>query len=74
MPKLRASTPQEIIRLLEQKGFVLDRIRGSHHIYYHPVSKRRAVVPLHHGELPKGTLLEILTRAGLTKEDLRNLR
>ncbi len=66
-------TPQKIIKVLEKKGFVLDRIKGSHHIYYHPEMKRRVVVPLHKRDLPKGTLFEILKQAGINKEELREL-
>lgn len=73
MSKLPSLTPQKIIKVLEKKGFVLDRIKGSHHIYYHPETKKRAVVPLHKRDLPKGTLLEILKQAGITKEELRKL-
>ncbi|MBW2039951.1 MAG: type II toxin-antitoxin system HicA family toxin [Candidatus Methanospirareceae archaeon] len=73
MPKLPSLTPQKIIKVLEKKGFVLDRIKGSHHIYYHPEMKRRVVVPLHKRDLPKGTLLEILKQAGINKEELREL-
>jgi predicted RNA binding protein YcfA (HicA-like mRNA interferase family) len=32
MPKLPALTPQKLIKILEQHGFVLDRVKGSHHI------------------------------------------
>jgi len=28
MPKLPSLTPQKIIKVLEKKGFVLDRIKG----------------------------------------------
>jgi len=73
MPKLPSLTPQKIIKVLEKKGFVLDRIKGSHHIYYHPETKRRVVVPLHKRDLPRGTLLEILKQAGINKEELRDL-
>jgi len=73
MPKLPALTPQKIIKVLGRRGFILDRIKGSHHIYYHPETKRRAVVPLHKRDLPKGTLLEILKQAGMTKEELKDL-
>ncbi len=73
MPKLPSLTPQRIIKILEEKGFIQERIKGSHHIYYHPETKRRAVVPLHKRELPKGTLLEILKQAGISKEDLRKI-
>ena len=53
MPKLPSLTPQKIIKILERKGFVLDRIKGSHHIYYHPETKKRAVIPLYKRNLPK---------------------
>jgi len=54
MPELPSLTPRKIIKVLEKKGFVLDRIKGSHHIYYHPGMKRRAVIPLHKRDLPQG--------------------
>lgn len=73
MSKLPSLTPRKIIKVLEKKGFVLDRVKGSHHIYYHPETKRRAVVPLHKKDLPKGTLLEILKQANISKEELRAL-
>ena len=71
MPKLPSLTPQKAIKVLEKNGFVLDRIKGSHPIYYHLETKRRMVVPLHKKDLPKGTLLEILKQAGTSKEELK---
>lgn len=73
MPKLPSLTPQKIINVLGKSGFVLDRTKGSHHIYYHPQTKRRVVVPLHKKDLPKGTLLEILKQASIKREELRDL-
>ncbi len=73
MPKLPSLSPQKIIRALERKGFVLDRIKGSHHIYYDSETKRRVVVPLHKKDLPKGTLLEILKQAGISRDELEEL-
>jgi predicted RNA binding protein YcfA (HicA-like mRNA interferase family) len=70
MPKLPSLKPQDIIKILESKGFILDRTKGSHYIYYHPVTKRRVVVPYHKNDPPKGTLLAILSQAGISKEDL----
>jgi len=55
---------------LERKGFALDHASGSHFIYYHPESKRRAVVPKHSRDIPKGTLLSLLREAGFTREEL----
>ncbi len=65
MPKIPAITPQKIINLLKKKGFILDRTKGSHHIYYHAETKKRIVIPFHKKDLPKGTLHEILRQAGL---------
>ena len=70
MPKLPAIKPRQIIRFLEQNGFVLDHTSGSHTIYYHPASRRRAVVPQHSRDLPKGTLMSLLREAGFTREEL----
>jgi predicted RNA binding protein YcfA (HicA-like mRNA interferase family) len=54
----------EIIKKLLKAGFLLDRIKGSHHIYKHPNGKR-AIVPHPRKDLPKGTYYSILKQAGL---------
>ncbi|MCX5896422.1 MAG: type II toxin-antitoxin system HicA family toxin [Proteobacteria bacterium] len=71
MPKLPSLTSQDIIKILERNGFVLDRTKGSHYIYYHPEKKKRVVVPFHRADLPRGTVLEILKQAGLDKEQIK---
>lgn len=70
MPKLPAIKPRQVIRFLEQHGFVLDHTSGSHFIFYHSASRRRAVVPSHNRDLPKGTLMSLLREAGFTREEL----
>jgi len=74
VPRLPSYTPQRIISALEKNGFVLYRVKGSHYIYYHPGTKRRAVVPFHKKELPKGTLIEVLKQAGISKAELRKIK
>ena len=74
MPKLPTLTPQKIITILERRGFVLDRIKGSHHIFYHTETKRRVIVPVHRKDLPVGTLVEILKQAGIERDELRDLQ
>jgi predicted RNA binding protein YcfA (HicA-like mRNA interferase family) len=69
MPKLPAVRPREVVQFFEQHGFVLDHVSGSHFIYYHPETKRRAVIPRHNQDMPKGTLLSLLREAGFTRED-----
>ena len=71
MPKLSALTSQKVIKILERNGFILDRTKGSHRIYYHSESKRRVIIPYHKKDLPKGTLMEILKQAGISKEELK---
>ena len=68
MPKLPVFTPRAISKLLEEHGFVLDRVKGSHHIYLNPTTGRRAVVPMHKRDLPSGTALSILKQAGIERE------
>ncbi len=70
MPKLPALTSKKLIRILEKLGFQLDHKTGSHFIFYDPKTKRRAVVPFHNKDLPKGTCLSILKQAGITKNEL----
>jgi predicted RNA binding protein YcfA (HicA-like mRNA interferase family) len=71
MPKLSPLTSQKVIKILERKGFVLDRIKGSHRVYYHSESKRRVIIPYLKKDLPKGTLMEILKQTGISKEELK---
>lgn len=73
MSKLPSLTPERVIKILQQKGFILDRVKGSHHIYYNPENKRRVTVPFHKRDLPIGTLLEILKQAGISKKELQEL-
>ncbi|MHC1631378.1 MAG: type II toxin-antitoxin system HicA family toxin [Methanotrichaceae archaeon] len=48
--------------MLERSGFVLDRVKGSHHVYYHPQTKKTVVISFHGKDLPKGILNEILSQ------------
>ena len=69
LPAIKA---KDLIRYLcNQKGFSVERIRGSHYQLRHPISGRRVTVPLHHDELRRGTLHEIMLSTGLTADDLR---
>ncbi len=61
----RNYSSSDIIKLLEQAGFVLDRVKGSHHIYFNPENKKRAVVPHPKKDLPLGTARSILKQAGI---------
>jgi predicted RNA binding protein YcfA (HicA-like mRNA interferase family) len=57
-------------RVLEERGWVLDRVNGSHHIYIHP-NGGRVTVPVHgNADLKPGTQRSIMRDAGLTDADL----
>ena len=69
MPPKLPLKPREIIKRLKLLGFVCDHTTDSHEVYYHASSKRRAVVPIHTKELPKGTVKAIVREAGIDLDD-----
>ena len=70
MGHLPVISGRECRRALERAGFVFDRQVGSH-----MVMERGAVsVPVpNHRELKKGTLANIIRRAGMTVEEFTSL-
>jgi len=67
MSKLPVVRAREVARVVQSIGFVLDRQRGSHAMYYRAVDQRRVVIPMHAGkDLKPGTLRGIITDMGLT--------
>jgi predicted RNA binding protein YcfA (HicA-like mRNA interferase family) len=58
----------------ERLGFVLDRQRGSHAVYYRASDGARVVIPMRSGrDLKPKTLLGILSDLGITPEYFRQL-
>jgi predicted RNA binding protein YcfA (HicA-like mRNA interferase family) len=73
MSQYPSVTGKELIAVLKGLGFVVVRIKGSHHFLRHG-DGRTTVVPVHAGEtLGKGLLLKILGVCELTREDLQDL-
>ena len=60
-------TPDELIKLLKNNGFVEVRQKGSHKFFENTNTGRRITVPYHRKDLPKGTEQAILKQAGLKK-------
>ena len=54
---------KELIKLLKQNGWRLDRINGSHHILRK--DSVTIAVPVHGKDVPTGLLHQILKEAGL---------
>jgi predicted RNA binding protein YcfA (HicA-like mRNA interferase family) len=74
MQKLPVLSGREVIKLLKEVGFVPVRQKGSHIILSKTDSvPRRGVVVPNHNEIDKGTLIEIIRQAGLTREEFLKL-
>lgn len=58
-------TPKQMIKLLEQNGFVEIRQNGSHKLFKNFATNKTTIVPYHCKDLPKGTEQNILKQAGL---------
>ncbi|HLC75460.1 MAG TPA: type II toxin-antitoxin system HicA family toxin [Candidatus Nanoarchaeia archaeon] len=74
MGKLPLLSGKEVIKALSRCGFTAVRQKGSHVILVKgtQLKKLSTVVPLHK-EIDKGTLLEIMRQAGLTREEFLEL-
>ncbi|MGD0772412.1 MAG: type II toxin-antitoxin system HicA family toxin [Candidatus Solibacter sp.] len=64
---------QELVKVLLRVGFVVNRQRGSHIILRRGSPYARVVVP-DHKQVRPGTLRQILNEAGVTVEQLLELR
>jgi predicted RNA binding protein YcfA (HicA-like mRNA interferase family) len=73
MPRLPVLAGTRVVRALENAGFKVVRIRGSHHVLRHP-DGRGTSVPVHGDQdVRVGTLRGILRDCGLTADELLNL-
>ena len=72
MSRLPSLSWQQVVGALKQTGFVFDRQKGSHMVYYHPETNHTVVVPRHR-IIKMGTLREILREANLGREEFRRL-
>jgi predicted RNA binding protein YcfA (HicA-like mRNA interferase family) len=70
MSTIPSLTSKELIRILLQKGFLLDRSKGSHQIFFNSENHKRVIVPMHTKDLPTGTLMAIIKQAGIDKQEL----
>jgi predicted RNA binding protein YcfA (HicA-like mRNA interferase family) len=68
---MKAISGKRMCRILEERGWVLDRINGSHFVYRNPTSGRSVTVPVHgNKDLKPGTQRSIMRDAGITAADL----
>ena len=68
---MKSISGKELIKILEQHGWKLLRISGSHHIYGKPGTVVRLSVPVHGtNPLKIGLLKHLCKMAGLEETDL----
>lgn len=71
--KLRPARPDDVVRVLGRLGFARIRQSGSHAVFHHP-DGRWTTVPIHSGDVAKGTLRRILKDAGITVDEFEVTR
>ncbi|MCR5177323.1 MAG: type II toxin-antitoxin system HicA family toxin [Anaerovibrio sp.] len=57
--------PKELLQILEDDGWRVVRIKGSHHIMKHPTKPGMITLPMHNKDMKPGTYNTILKQAGL---------
>ena len=73
MPKIPVLSGAKLIRILERKGYLQMRTKGSHVRLYPPdflTEAKKVTVPLHK-HIKTGRLLNIMRDAGLTVDELK---
>jgi predicted RNA binding protein YcfA (HicA-like mRNA interferase family) len=63
---------KQVIKALRRVGYIVDHQRGSH-VFMHNIYKNISVIVPQHRELKKGTLNNILKKAGITVKELKEL-
>jgi len=75
MPRLNPLSARKMVKILCRLGFRELRVRGSHHYFFNPVTKKTASIPIHGNEyLSIGILKEILRDIDLRVEQYEKLR
>lgn len=68
---MKSVSDRRLCKIVEQKGWVLQRITGSHHIYGNHKVEQILSIPIHRNQdLKIGTLRTSMQIAQLSEEDL----
>lgn len=74
MRRLPQVSARKMMSALERAGFVVVRIRGSHHFFVHKDDPSRwATVPMHHGDLRNDTVRDILKQTRISRAEFLQL-
>jgi predicted RNA binding protein YcfA (HicA-like mRNA interferase family) len=73
MTSVPSLTGKELLSILKKAGFVVLRVKGSHHFLHHQ-DGRSTVVPVHSGEtIGPGLFAKILRDCDLSREQFQKL-
>lgn len=68
---MKQVTGKELAKAIQKKGWVLARIKGSHHIFTKMGERERIVIPIHGNHpLKIGLLKAQMKIAGIAEQDL----
>lgn len=71
---MKSISGKRLCKIVEQKGWVLKRVTGSHHIYENSEIEQILSIPVHRNQdLKVGTLRALMKIAQLSEEDLQSL-
>lgn len=65
---MKSYSSREILKILQQDGWYIVKINGSHHQLKHPVKQGKVTVPHPKKDIPSKTAKSILEQAGLKLE------
>ena len=75
MGRLAGYRYRDIVKRLKELGLQFDRqARGSHEIWFNPVTQRYTTIPNLPGDMPEGTLRAILKQAGISPDDFLQVK
>ncbi len=75
MSRLHPLPAKKMVKILCSLGFCELRVKGSHHFFFNPLTKKTACVPIHGNEyLGIGIIKEILRDIDLSVEEYERLR
>ncbi len=68
---MKSVSGKELCKIVQNKGWILKRIKGSHHIFEKSGLEVTLSIPIHSNrDLKIGTLKSIMKQANLREEDL----
>jgi predicted RNA binding protein YcfA (HicA-like mRNA interferase family) len=68
---MKSVSGKQLCKIVQQNGWVLKRVKGSHHIFEKDGLDTTLSIPVHgNKDLKTGTLKAILKQANLTEDDL----